>query len=147
MFMQDLLSAVFDTVHDNGGPTLLGQKIGVPPRILANKANPKQRYNKLSLEEALKLQLITGDHRILHALARALGYVLVPMDMPPPSDVELLTLYAQWQDQAGKVHHAIAKAFEDRRVTRDEIAEVERRFHVAESAGLTYIHRMEGLAR
>lgn len=147
MFMQDLLSAVFDTVHDNGGPTLLGQKIGIPPRILANKANPKQQYNKLSLEEALKLQLITGDHRILHAMARALGYVLVPMDMPPPSDVELLTLYANWQDETGKVHHAIAKAFEDRRVTPAEQVEIERRFHVAESAGLTYIHRMGGLAQ
>lgn len=147
MFVDNLLSAVFDTVHDNGGPTLLGQKIGVPPRILANKANPKQQYNKLSLEEALKLQLITGDHRILHALARSLGYVLVPMDMPPPSDVELLTLYAQWQDQAGQVHHAIATAFEDRRVTPAEQIEIERRFHVAESAGLTYIHRMGGLVQ
>lgn len=61
--------------------------------------------------------------------------------------MELLTLYAHWQDEAGKVHHAIATAFEDRRVTRDEIAEVERRFHCAESAGLTYIHRMGGLVQ
>lgn len=147
MFAQDLLSAMFDTVHDNGGPTLLGHKIGIPPRILANKANPRQVYNKLSLEEALKLQLITGDHRILHALARALGYVLVPMDMPPPSDVELLTLYAQWQDTTGKVHHAIARAFEDRRVSPAEQTEVERRFHAAESAGMTYVRRMGGLVQ
>ncbi len=69
------------------------------------------------------------------------------MDTPPPSDVELLTLYAHWQDQAGKVHHAIAKAFEDRRVTAPEQIEIERRFHTAVSAGLTYIHRMGGLVQ
>ena len=120
MFMQGLLSAVFDTVHDNGGPTRLGPKLGLSPKILSNKANPRQRANQLSLQEALHLQLVTGDHRILAAMAQTLGYVLVPMDMPPPSDVELLTLYAQWQDQAGKVHHAIAEAFEDRRVTAHE---------------------------
>jgi hypothetical protein len=60
MFAQDLLSAVFDTVHDNGGPTLLGQKIGVSPRILANKANPRQKYNQISLHRRWGHQQI-GD--------------------------------------------------------------------------------------
>lgn len=147
MFAQDLLSAVFDTVHDNGGPTLLGQKIGVSPRILANKANPRQKYNQISLQEALKLQLITGDHRILAAMAQALGYVIVPMDEAPPSDVELLTLYAQWQDETGKIHHAIASAFEDQRITHAEQATIERAFHAAACAGQTYIHRMGGLVQ
>ena len=142
-----LSGAVFDTVRDNGGPIRLGPKLGLSPKILSNKANPRQRANQLSLQEALHLQLVTGDHRILAAMAQTLGYVLVPMDMPPPSDVELLTLYAQWQDQAGKVHHAIAEAFEDRRVTAPEQVEIERRFHAAVSAGLTYIHRMGGLVQ
>lgn len=147
MFAQELLSAVFDTVHDNGGPTLLGQKIGISSRILANKANPRQKYNQITLQEALKLQMITGDHRILAAMARALGYVIVPMDQAPPSDVELLTLYAQWQDATGQTHHAIATAFEDQRITHAEQATIEQAFHAAESAGLTYIHRMGGLVQ
>jgi hypothetical protein len=146
-FTQDLLSAVFDTVHDNGGPTLLGQRLGIRPTVLSNKANPKQRLNQLSLIEALKLQAITGDHRILKAMARALGYVIVPVDEPQPSDVELLTLYAKWQDSHGKIHHAIARAFEDRRITRAEQVEIERRWHDAACAGATYIHRMGGLVQ
>lgn len=147
MFAQDLLSAVFDTVRDNGGPTLLGQKIGIAPRILSNKTNPRQKANQISLQEALKLQLVTGDHRILQALARELGYVIVPLDQALPSDVELLTLYARWQDATGKIHHAIAAAFEDLRITRAEQTDIERAFHAAESAGQTYIHRMAGLVQ
>lgn len=147
MFANDVLSAVFDTVRDNGGPTFLGQQLGIPPKVLANKANPRQKYNQLSLQEALQIQILTGDHRILHALARALGYILIPMDQAPPSDVELLTLYARWQDAEGHIHHAIVRAFEDREVTSDEVAEIKRRFHAAESAGMTYIHRMGGLAQ
>lgn len=147
MFMQELLSAVFDTAHDNGGPTLLGQKIGVSPRILANKVNPKQQHNQLTLIEALRIQEITGDHRILRAMARALGYVLVPIDRPAPSDVELLTLYANWQAANGDTYHAIAHAFRDRRIDRSAYREVERRFFDGAAAGLSFVQRMEGLVQ
>ncbi len=150
MFISQELSvadAVFDTVRANGGPTLLGQRLGIRPAVLANKANPRQTGNHLSLNESLRVMLVTGDHRILRALASALGYVLVPIDCPPPSDIELLTLYAKWQDKSGQVHHAIARAFQDRRVTKGAHCEVERRFFDATADGLTYIQRMGGLVQ
>lgn len=147
MVSQVLADAVYHTVHDNGGPAALGHRLGIKPAVLSNKANPRQGHNRLSLEEALHLQLITGDHRILRELARTLGYVLIPIDQPPPSDVELLTLYAQWQDHTGQVHHSIARAFEDRRITATAYYEIERRFFDAASTGLTYIHRMGGLVQ
>lgn len=142
-----LASAVHATVRDNGGPAVLGKRLGIRPAVLSNKTNPKQTRNQLTLDEGLHLQQITGDHRILKAMALALGYVVIPIDQPPPSDVELLTLFARWQDRTGQTHHAIANAFEDRRITRDEQTEVERRFHDATSAGLTYIHRMARLVQ
>lgn len=132
------------TVHDHGGPRALAPLLGLRPAILSNKVNPAQGKNSLTLREALHLQLLTGDHRILQAMAQTLGYILVPLDRPPPSDVELLTLYARWQDATGQIHHAIADAFEDRRISPGEHVEIERRFHAAASAGATYIHRMGG---
>ncbi len=145
--LSHLAKAAFATVRDNGGPGVLGQRLGIRPVILSNKVNPDQAKNSLTLHESLRLQLLTGDHRILKAMAIALGYVVIPIDQPPPSDVELLTLYAKWQDQAGRTHHAIANAFEDRRLTSDEQIEVERRFYDATSAGLTYVHRMARLVQ
>ena len=80
-------------------------------------------------------------------MASALGYVIAPIDRPAPSDVELLTIYARWQDSTGKIHHAIARAFEDRRITRADQVEIERRFHDAACAGATYLHRMGELVQ
>ncbi|MER2527434.1 MAG: phage regulatory CII family protein [Candidatus Competibacter denitrificans] len=142
-----LAVAVHATVRDNGGPAVLGKRLGIRPAVLSNKANPQQTRNQLTLAEGLHLQQITNDHRILQAMARELGYIVVPLDFPPPSDVELLTLYARWQDAAGQTHHAIANAFEDRRITQAEQIEVERRFFDAACAGLTYIHRMGSLVQ
>lgn len=147
MVSQALADAVYNCVHDNGGPTLLGPRLGLKPHVLSNKANPQQRHNKLSIEESLELQLVTGDHRIIHAEARELGYLLIPLHNPPPSDVELLTLYAGWQRDTGRTHGAIAAAFEDQAITPPEQAEIERCFFAAASAGLTYIHRMGGLVQ
>lgn len=147
MFSQALADAVYHTVHDNGGPTVLGPRLGLKPHVLSNKANPQQRHNKLSLEEALELQIITGDHRILRAEARELGHLLIPLHNPPSSDVELLTLYAGWQRDTGRTHGAIAAAFEDQVITPTEQAEIERCFFAAASAGMTYIRRMGGLVQ
>lgn len=147
MVSQALADAVYHTVHDNGGPTKIGPRLGLQPSILSNKANPRQRHNRLTLAESLQLQQVTGDHRILHAEAQELGYIVIPIENPPPSDVELLTLYAQWQDRTGRIHHAIADAFDNPRITAPAHREIKRRFFDAAQSGLTYLHRMGGMVQ
>lgn len=144
MVSQALADAVYHTVHDNGGPTALGHRLGIRPAVLSNKANPRQIHNQFTLDESIRLQQCTGDHRILRAEAQELGYIVVPIENPPPSDVELLTLYAQWQRDNGQIHGAIADAFEDQVITPAEQADIQRRFFAAASSGMTYIHRMGG---
>lgn len=145
MLSQSIADAVHRTVHDNGGPTALGKRLGIRPAVLSNKANPRQFNNELTLDESIRLQQCTGDHRILRAEAQELGYLVVPIENPPPSDVELLTLYAQWQRDSGQIHAAIAAAFEDQIITPDEQAEIQRQFFAAANTGLTYVYRMGGL--
>lgn len=89
------------TVRDHGGG-LLAKSMGIRPRIFLNKVNPSTR-NKLTLEESVRLQQITGDCSILKAMALVLGYAVIPLEAPDPSDVELLTQYARWQDATGRV--------------------------------------------
>lgn len=139
--------AAFCTVHDNGG-VRLAKRMGMAPHLLLNKVNPDQTHNKLSLAEAVRLQLVTGDHRILHEIARILGYVVIRIENYPqsgPSDIELLTLYGQWNASTGAVHHEIAEALDDQIVTEAEQAAIEQRFYQATTAGLTYLHRMGGV--
>lgn len=144
MVSQALADAVYHTVHDNGGPTALGQRLGIKPAVLSNKANPRQDHNQLTLSESIRLQQCTGDHRILRAEAQELGYLVVPIENPPPCDEALLSLYAQWQRDSGQIHGAIADALDDQIITQAEQEEIKRRFFAAASSGLTYIHRMGG---
>lgn len=141
-----LNQAVYRTIHENGG-VKLAARLGMTPGLLLNKAHPRQR-NQFSLTEAVHLQQITGDVRILHAMAAALGYVVTRIDdAPAPSDVELLTLYGRWNADTGAVHHEIADALDDQRITQDEQAEIEERFYAAARSGLVYLRRMGGLVQ
>lgn len=145
MVSKALADAVYHTVHDNGGPTALGHRLGIRPAVLSNKANPQQPKNQITLGEAIRLQRLTGDYRILRAAAQELGFLVVPLENPPSSDVELLTLYAQWQYAEGQIHGAIAHALDAPTPSADEQSAIESRFFAAAGAGLTYIHRMGGV--
>lgn len=140
--------AAFRTVHDHGG-VQLAARMGLKPHLLLNKVNPAQHYNKLSLSEAVKLQQLTGDPRILHEMARLLGYIVIRIEHSPTlaSDVELLTLYSQWNAETGAIHRAIADALADQAISPQEQDVIERCFYEAVTAGLVYLRRMEGLVQ
>lgn len=148
-FIDSVNEAAFRTVHDYpDGGVKLARRMGLQPRILFNKVNPDQRHNKLSLEESVTLQRITDDARILHEIARLLGYVVIRIEnSPSPSDMELLTLYARWNAESGAAHRAIADAFDDAVITPQEQTDIAQRFHAATTAGFTYLRRMEGLVQ
>lgn len=140
--------AAFRTVHDHGG-VQLAARMGLKPHLLLNKVNPAQHHNQLSLGEAVKLQQVTGDPRILYEMARVLGYLVIRIENSPTpaSDVELLTLYSQWNAETGAIHHEIADALDDQRITRSEQDGIEQRFYQAARSGLIYLRRMEGLVQ
>ncbi|MCP5197329.1 MAG: phage regulatory CII family protein [Gammaproteobacteria bacterium] len=139
--------AAYRTVHDHGG-VKLAELLGMKPHVLLNKVNPDQPYNKLSLEEAVKLQQVTGDPRILYEMARLLGYIVIRIEnSPTPCDTELLTLYSRWNAKTGDVHREIADAFDDARITAAEKEAIERQFYEATQAGFVYLQRMEGLVQ
>lgn len=52
----------------------MAARIGIDARELARKLNPNT--GDLGLDEAVVLMVLSGDHRILHAMADELGYRL-----------------------------------------------------------------------
>ncbi|HRY16578.1 MAG TPA: phage regulatory CII family protein [Candidatus Competibacteraceae bacterium] len=151
--MKSVLNAVneaaYRTVHDYpGGGIKLANRMGLQPRVLLNKVNPDQRHNKLSLEESVTLQRITGDARILHEIARLLGYIVIKIENPSsPSDTELLTLYCRWNAETGDIHRAIADAFDAPTLTPQHQTTIEKQFHAATTAGFVCVQRMGGLVQ
>ena len=75
----NVLDAAYAIGHDYpGGARALGPRLGMTGKMLANKLNPFDVNHKVMLSEAMQMQVLTGDHRILMAMADELGYVAIP---------------------------------------------------------------------
>ena len=75
---------VMDAAHATGqdypgGARALAVRLGMRGDLLAHKLNPNCTEHALRLDEAMRIQSLTGDHRIIQAMGAELGYVLVPM--------------------------------------------------------------------
>jgi hypothetical protein len=112
--VSNLDAAKYAAVHDfPGGASALAALVGLAPSTLCNKVNPSVDTHHLSLSEAVKIQAITQDGRILEAEAAALGYVAIRLPRAGAgSDVELLNAYAKWTRDIGETAEAIQTALE-----------------------------------
>lgn len=84
----DVISAAYNTAHDydqGRGCEPLAPKIGLTSAVLRNKVNPNNEHNHLRLDEAMKMQEVTGDYRIAQAMAQRLGGVFIKL---PDVDVD-----------------------------------------------------------
>jgi hypothetical protein len=120
------LDAFYQTVHTApGGCDALAPRMGMSAAILRNKANPNSTTNKPTLDEADRLMGITGDYRVLHALAQNHGFVCTKIDEQPPSDMAVLEAVTDiWQNLGGlgaEVHKALA----DGRIEAHEVKAIE----------------------
>lgn len=71
--------AAYLTGHNYpGGAPALAARMGMDARKLSRKLNPNAIHS-LTLDEAEVLMALSGDHRILHAMAAELGYVCTPI--------------------------------------------------------------------
>lgn len=62
--------------HYPGGVPALAARMGMDARELSRKLNPNT--GDLGLDDVIALMVMSGDHRILHAMADELGYMLAP---------------------------------------------------------------------
>lgn len=144
----NILDAFYATVHESpGGCEAIAVRMGMNAGVLRNKANPAIATNKVTLEEADRLMGLTGDHRVLHAMARNQGYVCVRMDEGEnASDVAVLELVVKVMRTEGAVGQAMYEALSDGRVTRAELQRIGQAIKDAEAALEQLYARAEGMA-
>lgn len=153
----DVMDAAYHVVHDfPGGAQALGQRIGKDGRVLsAEVALNRTPGNtaKLGLRDALRIQSITGDCRILHAMAAQLHHVSWPL---PDATCATSTqdAYAAMATLATDFGHLVATtadAVADGTVTLNEVRQVRRQLGQLVAAGthllgvLTILHGSDGL--
>lgn len=120
------LDAFHQTVHAApGGCEAIAPRMGMSAAILRNKANPNSPTNKPTLDDADRLMGITGDHRVLHALAQNHGYVCTKVDEQPACDMEVLESITDIWQHLGMFGAEVHKAMADGRIEPHEVKAIE----------------------
>ncbi len=84
--------AAHKTVYAAGGSKVVANSMGMSDSVLRAKVNPFDKSRWLYLPEAVELMSLTGDHRILDALADEFGYQLRQISESDDSGRALVTL-------------------------------------------------------
>lgn len=92
--------------------------------VLRNKANPNNTTHHLTLAEADQIMGLSGDHRILHALAAEHGYTLQSIEGEAADAGCLMAAILATSAAKGDLAGVISRALEDQVITPNEMTEI-----------------------
>ncbi|SDI64823.1 Phage regulatory protein CII (CP76) [Paraburkholderia steynii] len=144
----NVLDAAHAVAHDyEGGCESLAPRVSMSSALLRNKVNPNNTANHLTLKEAVRLSVVTGDARILEAFARELGMVCIKAPTADNcADADVIEMMAQAMKTLGDMGHEINKTFADGRVERAEVKRVRDRAWPHVQTIFALVSRIEGMA-
>ncbi|MCW5625962.1 MAG: phage regulatory CII family protein [Burkholderiales bacterium] len=142
----DVFEAFRALVHEAGVPALAA-RMGMPPGVLYNKANPNEStHHTPTLRDVVLVSTLTQDHRVLHALAHTLDHVAIPVpDLVHVADDALLDLVAKTHDEQGQFFALMRLALGDGAVTQGELRHLRRESMEWIAAIVELVARLEGL--
>lgn len=145
----NVADAAHSVVHDYpGGAESLAPRVGIGAAVLRSKVNPNISTHHLSLIEASKLTGLTGDMRILHALAAEHGRVVVtPADGDDASDMAVLEVIAAMWSTNGDLGTAVHRALADGVLTSVELAVIEDAAIKHQQKIASLLHRLKAMAQ
>jgi hypothetical protein len=140
--------AFHQTVHEApGGCEALAVRIGMSVAVLRNKANPVANFNKPTLDDVERIMGVTGDIRVLQALAANHNRVLVEVaDGATGSDMAVLEMVTAVWSTNGEVGAEVNQALLDGRITLDEVERVHDAVKRAEHALESVVARLRAMA-
>lgn len=144
----NITDAAFATVHDYpGGSESLGPRVGLDPAVLRNKVNPKNTTHHLRLDEAVRIQGVSGDHRMCRAMNEELGYLPpIPRVAAGVSDAALLETYTKLMSELGDFSTKFHRALSDGKLTVREVDALQVEMDEFFAAGAELLNRARQIA-
>lgn len=133
----NITDAAHKTVKDYpGGSEALAVRIGMSAAVLRNKVNPNNTTHHLTLAEASEIMGVTGDDRILHAMAAEHGYTL--QKMQADSVASVMGAMLENAAKQGAFAQALQEALSDGLISENEMKAIS-------SAGTAQVEAMINL--
>lgn len=140
----DVLDAAYHTAHEYpGGIPPLAFRMGVPASTLNHKVNLSNSTHHLTLKEAVLMQAVSGNFAILHAMAGALGHVVLQVDAE--TDAQPMTEVARMVSEFSELLSRVTKSTADGSVTMNEVRECQRQAMAAIGAIYGVMASVRGL--
>jgi len=145
----NVADAAYAVVHDYpGGSESLAPRMGMSAAVLRNKVNPHNTTHHLTVAEADRVTGITGDMRIVHALAGAHGAVVMPLgDAEDASDMAVLEVIAALWSRSGALGTEVHGALADNVLTDVELERIRAAAYALQRQVLGLIGRLEDMAQ
>jgi regulatory protein CII len=142
-----LNKAMHELVHKYPqGAANLAPKINKSATSLCHEVNPNSETHKLGLLDAVRLLKLTDTSMLLQNICQVLGYTLVPVrKFEGCSDIEVLTMYAQWHKELGDVSQEVSAAFADGKLTAKEYSKILKEGLEAGAAFHSFLSRLEAI--
>ena len=143
--------AAYKMVHefrhgDKEGAEALGPLVGKAPGTICNEVNPNVTTHKLGLEDTITYEHATRDYRPLQAHAQTLHHICISLpEISNASDIEVLNKFSNWQSKMGATCQVIHQAFDDHRISEEEVRTIREYGQVHMRAFLELVHRLEAL--
>lgn len=149
----DVFEAAYRVAHDfeggaakRGGAVRMAEKLGQNAGTFLNRLNPETETHHLYLSTALQMQVVSGDHRILHAMAGTLGEVCFRIpDLSHVSDDALLELICKVGTEGGDFYRVVNESLLQKRFTHAQLAQIKQEGLEFIAAIAETMARMEGL--
>jgi predicted ATP-dependent Lon-type protease len=142
----DVHEAFRAVVHDYD-VAKMAAKMGMSVGTLYNKSNLNESSpHKVSLGEAVLVQVISEDHRIVEAMAHTLGGVYVKLpNIRVASDAALLDMVSEISIKNGNFHQELKDALEDGKFTAAEHEAIRQRALQCITSFLATVSRIGGM--
>lgn len=144
----NIVDSAHATVHNYpGGSESLAPRMGMSAAVLRNKVNPNNATHHLSVVEADLLIGLTGDHRMLHDLAHAHGYVLQAMPAEVQDDETVMELVLDLHAANGEFARELHDALADEVITGNEMTELAKDCHGSMHAAVMLLRKLRAMSK
>jgi len=118
-----------------------GEEKPMSGAVLRNKVNPNNTTHKLSWEEASEIMGLTGDHRMLFALAAEHGYGVHRLELPEDAGC-LTSTILETAAVKGQFAELLHQCLKDRLITENEFSGLQTAAAAVQSALIVLMSRL-----